>query len=410
MNERLKKALKRQSEIREALNASNGKEPGQDGYLAPEKLAELQGEMPGIETEIRAALDEPEQRADDGRFTTLRHRVEARRFVNAAIEDRAVEGAELELMQELKLPDRNMIPWAAVEDRAVEDREDAVTTVPDTAIGQPRQPILNRVFHRTDAAFVGAMMPSVPRGTPVYPVMTGGAAGGMAGPGVEHDAEEATFVGQNVAPKRASARYVIRAEDAARFEGLEDTLRGDLRMVMGNLIDAQAISGDGQGANLAGFLSHAAAGEDPAAGAGGVVSMAVTDAAVAGGIDGLYANEPGDVRFLIGTGTMRAILAVRPHAAQGASDATLLSIFRNACGGVRATSRIAQPDPKLQSMYRFVPNGLRFVVPVWEGMELIRDPYSGASKGEVALTVIALYGALMVRNNGVQEVRLRLAA
>ena len=409
MNERLKKALKRQSEIREALNGAHGCKEGETGYLAKDKLTELQAESVKLEAEVRAALDEPETRRDDGQFVALADRVEARNYISAAVEDRAVTGPEKELADELKLADRNVMPWAAIEARQ-EDRQDAPTTVPDTALGQPRMPILARVFHRTDAMFVGAQMPTVPRGLPVYPVMTGGASGGFEAPGAEHDAEEATFVGQNVSPKRATARYVFRAEDAARFDGLESTLRSDLRMVMGNLIDAQAIAGNGQGANLAGFISHAAAGAAPEAGAGGVINLAVIDGAVAGGIDGLYANEPADVRFLLGTQTMRTILAMRPHAAQGGSDATLLSVFRNACGGVRATTRVAAAAANVQSMYRFVPMGLRFVVPVWEGVELIRDPYSGAAKGEVALTVIALYGALMVRNNGVQEIKLRLAA
>ena len=415
MNERLKKALKRQSELREAMNWANGKKEGADGYLAPDKLAEHQGELVKLEVEIRAALDEPETRTDDGEFVRLRDRVDARAFINAAIEDRAItEGPEAELLQELKLPDSNVMPWAAIEDRQIEDRQDAVTPVPDTAIGQPRQPILTRVFHRTDAAFVGASMPTVPRGLPVYPVMTGGAAGAMVAPGVEQDAEAAAFVGQNVAPKRATARYLFRAEDAARFEGLESTLRSDLRLVMGGLIDRQAINGDGAGANLAGFISHAAAGANPPGTAAGVIDLAKVDSAIALGVDGLYASGPEGVRFLIGIDTMRRALQIRPESGAGIpADRSLYAHWQDNCGGVRASSRVAAQSAgqggQVQSAYRFVPNGLRFIVPVWEGVELIRDPYTGAAKGEVALTVIALYGALMVRNNGVQEVKFKLS-
>lgn len=414
MNERLKKALRRQSEIREALNGANGTSEGQDGYLAPDKVVELRAEMVKLEVEVRAALDEIEIREGDGQFVALRDRVDARRYINAAIEDRAVDGAELEFSTELKLPASNVMPWAAIEDRAVEDRQDMVTPVPDTAIGQPRQPLLNRVFHRTDAAFVGAAMPTVPRGMPVYPVMTGGAAGAFLAPGAEQDAEAAAFVGQNVSPKRATARYVFRAEDAARFEGLESTLRGDLRMVLGQLIDAQAVAGNGAGANLAGFISHAAAGTEPANTAAGVIDLAKVDAAIAGGIDGLYAYDPAAVRFLIGIDTMKRALQIRPETGAGvAADRTLYAHWMANAGGVRASVRVAAMEAaaggQVQSAYRFVPNGLRFVVPVWEGIELIRDPYSGAAKGEVALTVIALYGALMVRNNGVQEVKFKLS-
>lgn len=409
MNERLRKALRRQSEIREALNRANGVESGQDGYLAPDKLAALQAELVTIETEIRAALDEADEREGDGRFVELRERVTAGAYIRAALEERAITGAEAELARELSLPERNIMPFAALESRAVEERADAATSVPEAAIGQPRQPILNRVFHETAAAYLGAMMPTVPRGLPVYPVMTGGAVGAFKAPGDGQDAERATFTGQNVGPKRATARYLIRVEDAARFEGLEDTLRGDLRMALGVLIDAQAVGGDGQGANLAGWISHASA---LPAGNGAALEMASLDGYTAGGIDGLYATMPGGVRFFIGTETERKLHETRPFAAAGGTAMNLAQLWRASCGAVRSSYLVSAPSGAQNDapVYRFVPNGLNFVVPVWDGIELIRDPYTGASKGELALTVIALYGALMVRNNGITGLKLRLGA
>lgn len=401
MNERLKKALKRQSEIREALNASVGKKAGQDGHLTDEKRAELQSESVKLEAEIRAAIDEPDPRDADANFRSLADRIEARHYINAAINDRAVDGAEAEFSKELGLDVRNVMPWAAVE-----DRQDMPTQVPESATGQPRQPLLRRVFHRTDAAFVGAVFPSVPRGTPVYPVMTGGAEGGMFVPGAAVEAEEATLEGQNVSPKRASARYLIRAEDAAKFDGLESTLRSDLRIVMGQLIDAQAVAGDGAGANLAGFLSHASAG---AAAGAEVITLADIDMHISRGIDGLYANEASALRFMIGTETDRILRTVRPFAAAGGSAMSLDEFWRANVGGLRVSRHVGGVTGNVQKAYRWTPNGLRFIVPVWEGVELIRDPYSGAAKGEVALTVIALYGALMVRNNGLATINIRLA-
>ena len=229
----------------------------------------------------------------------------------------------------------------------------------------------------------------------------------MRAPGVAADAMAATFTGVSVSPKRATARYIIRAEDAAQFNGLEPVLRADMRQVLGNLVDEQAINGDGKGANLAGFISHATAGAEPAA---TVVQVGEIDGYIAGGVDGLYTNDPSGVRFLIGTATEKALLIRRPFSAAGGSVQTMSGLFRASCGGVRATTRVAAVANNIQSAYRFVPNGLRFIVPVWEGLELIRDPYTLARRGEIALTVFALYGAAMVRNNGLQEIKVRLAA
>ena len=39
-----------------------------------------------------------------------------------------------------------------------------------------------------------------------------------------------------------------------------------------------------------------------------------------------------------------------------------------------------------------------YVSPVWRGVSIIRDPYSKASEGQIALTLQALLGGKMVRS------------
>ena len=45
------------------------------------------------------------------------------------------------------------------------------------------------------------------------------------------------------------------------------------------------------------------------------------------------------------------------------------------------------------------------VAPVWESARLIRDPYSGASKGEVAITLHTLWGFKLARAANFKRVK-----
>ena len=54
--------------------------------------------------------------------------------------------------------------------------------------------------------------------------------------------------------------------------------------------------------------------------------------------------------------------------------------------------------------------GRNAVAAVWEGLELIRDPYSGAAKGQVALRAIALWDFAILRADAFKRIRVRVEA
>ena len=401
------KIEKRLSELREKLNGSTD--------LSTEDRAAFEKESLKLEGDFRAALDEEvkdaEKRAVDA--APLARRVECRRYIQAAMTESALDGAERELQKELRLGENSM-PFAAldpvVESRAadqddgVERRADAATVPAAGVISKPRQSVLRRVFQRTDAAWLGVVMPSAPAGTPNYPVMTGGAAGAMKAPGAAQDAEAATFTGTTIEPTRATARYLYRVEDAAKFGDLEAILRSDIREVLGDLMDAQIVSGDDTGANLSGFIENSddSGVQDP----GAKATLANFDSAFADGVDGIYANGADGVRILTGIETERYLLTNR--VATGEQQTYRQAVMANGAGGFRASKRVAAPAANIQKAFRFRPAEFRGIAPVWEGISLIRDPYSGAAKGEVALTVLMLFGYAELRGSA-KELRFKLA-
>ena len=72
-------------------------------------------------------------------------------------------------------------------------------------------------------------------------------------------------------------------------------------------------------------------------------------------------------------------------------------------GGVRTSRRIAAPAVNIQQaiIRRSNPAGDRVaVMPVWNGLQLIRDPYTSALKGEITITGLMLVGDVIVLRAG----------
>lgn len=98
-------------------------------------------------------------------------------------------------------------------------------------------------------------------------------------------------------------------------------------------------------------------------------------------MDGLYAVDLMGVRQLVGPATYR-------HAAgmfRASEDSmTAEGWLMSRTGGVRTSRRVADPTGNVQQaiVRRANPAGDRVaVMPTWQGLELIRDVYSGAPKG-----------------------------
>ena len=367
-----------------------------------------------VDERLKQALDDEraagEKRDADPQFRALTDGLECRAYLETAIADRKLTGRAAEVNSELELNERQM-PYAALlddEDRAalrkeeLELRVDAPTTITDAVKAKPRQSILPRVFRRSDAAWCGIMFPSAPRGLPIYPVMTAGVTGAMKAPGAAQDAEAATFTATMIAPKRATANFMLRVEDIAQFADLESTIRADLRMALSKLMDDQVVSEAATGDNTGSIISHAtgAPAQDPSA----VATLQNFDDVFTAGIDGLYAYNRSGVRLLIGVETER-FLSGKRHDEQ----ATLWGNLLSAAGGDRrATSRVAAPVTNIQKAYRFTPNELRAYAPVWEGLELIRDPYTDAKSGQIRVTGLMIFGFDITRGT-ITERRFKLA-
>jgi len=413
MNKELKEAMLKQIEARQALNKMDAK-------AKPEERASM------VETLNKADQLVAELLAKQEDKTTapieLRHQIKLGRYLHAFAKDAVADGPEQELRQELKLTD-DALPLEALLD--LEDRADQVS--PQTAdatknqqlasgaINRTTGPMLNRVFKATDSAFLGVQMPTVPPGERRYPVMTAGTTAAMVARGAQQDAGPARFDVVDANPHRLSARYVFDLEGVAELGGLlESTLRSDLRMAMGYALDLQVLNGDGTGANVTGLLNQFPLELQPGTtfstnDSSNVLNWQLAKQLGYGSLDGIYSTTEADIRCLVGQDTyniMRSVYRTNNSDDEDGADilrrsgAPLrLSFQIPASGKLRFAGKSANTSKNHQKLLiNSEPRAA--VAPVWQGVTMIRDPYTNAGKGQIVLTANMMFDLVMRRKDG----------
>ena len=376
------------------------------------ELDTIEAGTPDLERQIRAATtavetEESEQRAagaagdapagdaEDRERAELRGKVKLGGYVAAAIEQRSADGPEAEYNAALGIAG-NRFPLellAPPEQRAARVEDRAVTGV-DTAT-MPRT-WLDRLFSGTAAEAVGVSMESVPVGKSSHPVTTMGATAAQRGKSeVAADAAWTLSVTE-MTPKRNAVRLLFNIEDTARIPGLESALTRDLRMALIEGIDRAVFLGDNGATPNAGDivgLTTAAGLVEKSIPQAGKVKGSDTLQVFAELIDGKAAMMPSDLKavFAVGANTLWS----HQLANTGASVDTTIAEFLRRFGLNWMTRGDIETTTADTEFAAFVGLGRGLdgsgVAALWSAGELIRDPYSGAAKGEVALTLCYLW-------------------
>ena len=421
MKEKLRKALREQAEARQAFNALGD-------HAAEADVAAAEARAAAADQAVIEALAEDEGSGDGP--AELRDRISLGRYLHAFAEDRVADGAEAEMRQELGLSDQ-AIPLEALLPTP-EERADAVS--PQNAAGDAALdfgtvyhttgPLLNRVFTATDGAFLGISMPTVPPGERVFPVMVGGTDAAMAARGdAGADAASAKFDVVNATPHRLTGRYVFDLEGVATLGGLlESTLRADLRTVMGYQFDRQLLLGSGAGANVEGLMTALPLEALPGAVFDGndvpILNWIRFKSGVTDTLDGRYARTEANERWLIGKDTYSLARTLYRGNANSGNDWDGIQAVRELGARVGVSfqipaSAVATIPPKTADSTKKVQSAIvnmepaAAVAPVWQGITMIRDPYTEASKAQVVLTAHMLFDFVMRRKDGWKRYAIR---
>ena len=396
---RKQKAELRISELRQKLNELAAK----DSLTADEsaEVEKLEGELRAGEAEYRASIrEEAEQAAQteaDPQLTALEGRVELRRYLSAALDDAQFDGAELEYQQACELSGRE-IPLAAIAPLPeVESRADATTDAPNT-VGQNQRMVLQRIFARSAAMWLGVRFDQVPAGLPVYPVITAGATPQTLAAGAEHpDITAGTIAGYSLSPGREQVMYSYQVEDQAKFgASLESALRMDMSGAMAEHMDRQILTRSGTG-----FLTELTDPTNPT----DVVTYTGFVGDVGRLVDGRHAYTTKDVRLLVGPGTygiLGAILAnnTSVSAAGWAGRET---------AGMRTSAHIPAPASDIQKAIAALAKGGNAVAAMWPGVSLIVDRVTNKKSGRVDLSMVSLWDFKIIREDGYKLLEFKLA-
>ena len=384
------------------------------------EMDELETGTADLERQLRAAqaavdLEEAEQRtaapshddggdAEDREIRELRSKVKMSGYVSAAIEQRAADGVEGEYNAARSIAG-NRFPLELLapplEQRAVTDTDTTTT---------PRR-WLDRLFAGTAAEHIGVTMESVPAGTASFPVTTAGASAAQRQRSTDAAADAAWTIGvSEMKPKRNAVRLLFSIEDAARIPGLESALVRDLRMALMEGVDRAIFLGDagasGADADIIGLQTAVI--NETTIKQSDKIKGPETLSAFTGQVDGIHANGLADLRVVTSVGAWRLWENTIINLTTATNNQTLGAFLRTA--GLSWMSRgEIDTDTANGDFGAFIGLGRGLegagVAAVWEAGELIRDPYSGAAKGEIALTLCYLWDFALPRTDNFSRIK-----
>ena len=390
----------RLSEVRSRLNEISGLE---GDVFTPEIRAEseaLTNEYGDLEVRHRAAIvadgETETRKADDGEGREIRQltrRASLGSYLASAARQVNVDGAEAELRAALDL-DADQVPLDVLlpseTTASAEHRADAATNVA-ASIAESQSSIAGRIFAESSGAYLGIDRPTVGVGDSSYVALVSGAAADFRSDGVAKDADAATFTTKTVSPRRVTSRYLFGVESSVKLAGLEEALRSDLTATLSDKLDAVALAGQAAVSNTSpaveGLVSQLTAPGDPPDVATASDYLGVYPARV----DGKYSADGSNVRVLVSPDTFK-----HAYGLQLATSGDLLSEQLPA-GRFRASANMPATASDIATAITYAAGARRgFVQPVWRALTIIRDPYTKAESGQVALTAVVLTGSALV--------------
>ena len=352
------------------------------------------GNKEGLDTEDRERLE-------------LRSKVRMGRYVQAAMENRAVDGVEGELNAAVGIgANRFPLELLAPPELRVARTEDRETTAADIQT-MPRT-WLDRLFAETAAMRLGISMESVPAGSASFPVTTAGASAAQRGKD-QAAADTAWTVGvTELKPKRNAATLKFSIEDSSRIPGLESALTRDLRMALTEGIDRAMFVGDSGATPNAGDIVglQGAAIDETTLTQTNKVKGPETLSAFLNLIDGIHANTLGDLNVVSAVGAYR--LWENTVINSTSTVTTLAKFLRDA--GLSWAARGSIEDATANGDFAaFVGRRMGIdgagVAAVWDAGILTRDPYTDAAKGTVHLTMTWLWDFGLPRPSSFQRLK-----
>ena len=386
----------------------------------------LTAEYQRLEAQYRAAViaeaEEVRQAGgdfgpDDGTSAEVRGmlgRVSLSKYLLSAVGQTPVRGVEAELRAallgveapETQLPIDVLLRAAP---GGAEHRADVTSSV-STSYVENQASIAGRVFAAGAGAYLGVDRPTVPAGQANFPVLTGGTTADFRDPAVAKDSEAASLTVGSVNPARVTARYTVDMESLYRMTGFEEALAADLTGAIEDELDLVAINGQAAVANTSPTVEGLIAELGNPTNPGTTAVAADFLKAYSESVDGKYAPDEMGVRLLVNAATYgfaQNLLVNTSGGARMIRDVLEAARFR-ASANMPATPSEGDDDGIATGIvYRSASPRRGFVQPIWRGITMIRDPYTQAASGIIALTAHVLTNCKMIDSNVYRRVEFK---
>ena len=401
----------KQSELRSRLAVL----AAQETRTADEEteLTAVETKLSGCEPELRSALAAAAAEDDTARTVQTtdpenRERLELRGktgigdFLSAAAVGGPVTGAAAEYAAACGVPVGGYLPMAIFARSAPTVETRAIT--PGPAVKGMLQPVVPFIFERSAAASLGIIMPSVPMGQVQIPKVTTAPPSDTLAKDGSAPATAAAVTLVNQAPVRIAGSFEVRTEDLAVMPTLEAALSEAMQGSLSNELDEQTFNGSA--VELDGLftqataVSAASAVEDYVTGIGRFAAL----------VDGRHAYTLADVRAVIGSKTFALYAGVFANTNKG--DVSLFDYLTRMLGSIRVSDRVPGVSSSAQKgIVVLSASSTPPKIHVWDAMQIVRDPYSGAGAGKVTLTATALVSPLYIPHgtSQVKEVHPKLS-
>ena len=251
------------------------------------------------------------------------------------------------------------------------------------------QPTVPFVFERSAAASLGISMPSVPSGQVQIPrIETAPPADTLAKDGAA-PATAAAVTLVNQAPVRIAGSFEVRVEDLAVMPTLEAALSESMQGSLSNELDESTFNG--AAGELNGLFTQATA----VSAASAIETYSTGIKRFAELVDGKHAYTLGDLRAVIGSKTFGLYSGLFANSGKG--DVPLFDYLSRMLGSIRVSDRVPGVSGSAQKGIVVLAASAEMPkIHVWDAMQIVRDPYSGAGAGKVTITATALVSPLYV--------------
>ena len=254
----------------------------------------------------------------------------------------------------------------------------------------PTQAIAPVIFQRTAGAALGVSFPTVAQGQAGYPVLTTAPTAAVKAKDAAGPSTAGAFRLDTRVPRRITGQFQVRVEDLAVLPGMEESLNGAINDSLGDQLDVQLFNGAAANFTTDGEVRGLFVQATDVTAASATETFATGVARFASLVDGQYANSLADLRCVLGVDTFAQYAGLF----QSNGDVSLWDYLMGKLGGIRVSKRIPAKSSNAQKGLVARTAGSQPIrVPVWSGVQLIRDPYTDAIKGNVSITALMLVGS-----------------